>query len=307
MSTRLCLVFVLALCPFGAAQAPTSKASKPQEHAAAQSATPGDTSFFEQPPAGVDEALRQRLNDFYHCYVTGEFRKAYQFVADDSKDTYFESEKTRYKAFKIGRIDYSDNYRKAKVMVAADIDFKFQGQVFATTAPFIANWKFENGNWFWYVVPRKAGDKIDTPFGPMYTQKEEAKDPKQQDQSHGTASGPVSPQQALAQIHAMPTVLDPVVSLNPKNSYSNVMRIVNSSAKPMRIDVKLKETPGLTVSPSTLEIAPRKTGMALFKLDPAQIAGIKERTMVGVVLLVGTGSQMPMQLYVEMIPPAAKH
>jgi hypothetical protein len=302
MSSRFCFVLALALFAKGAEQAPNHPQSHAATNPAAQSANSnGDPAFFSQPPAAVDEALRKRVNDFYRCYVTGEFRKAYEYVADDSKDTYFESEKTRYKAFKVSRIDYTDNYTRAKVMIAADIDFKFQGQVFPTTAPFVANWKFENGNWYWYTVPRASGDKVDSPFGPMYASKDKAGESKSQ-----RSGGPVTASQAIAQMRAMPTVLDPVVSLNSQNRYSNAMRIVNPSAKPMKLQIKVKDTPGLTVSPDALEIAPQKTGQAMFKLSAPQASGIKQRTLVGVGLFVEGASPVPMQLYVEMLPPKPK-
>ena len=47
--------------------------------------------------------------------------------------------------------------------------------------------------------------------------------------------------------------------------------------------------------------------MHVFKLDSPQTRSIKERTLVGVVLLVRDGSPMPMQLYVEMLPPASQN
>ena len=305
MSSHFCFVLALALFLKGAEQAPNHSQgeSGTTVAAAGQSANRnGDPAFFSQPPAGVDEALRKRVDEFYGCYVTGEFRKAYQYVADDSKDTYFESEKTRYKRFKISRIDYADNYTRAKVMIAADIDFKFQGQVFPTTAPFVANWKFENGNWYWYTVARAAGEKVESPFGPMYANKDQ---PTGESKTQGS-SGPVTASQATAQMRAMPTVLDPVVSLNSQNSYSNSMRIVNPSPKPMKLQIKVKDTPGLTVSPDALEIAPQKTGQAIFKLSAPQVSAIRQRTLVGVVLFVEGASPVPMQLYVEMLPPKPK-
>jgi hypothetical protein len=305
MSSRFCFVLAMALFVKGAEQAPNHPQpdARTTAGAAGQSAnSKGDPAFFSQPPAGVDEALRKRVDEFYQCYVTGEFRKAYQDVADDSKDTYFQSEKTRYKAFKIGRIDYTDNYTRAKVMIAADIDFKFQGQVFPTTVPFIANWKFDNGNWYWYTVPRAAGEKVESPFGPMYV----SKDQPTGEAKPQASGGPVTASQAIAQMRAMPTVLDPVVSLNSQNSYSNSMRIINPSPKPMKLQIKVKDTPGLSVSPDALEIAPQKTGQAMFKLSAPQVSGIKQRTLVGVVLFVEGASPVPMQLYVEMLPAKPK-
>src|SRR5690349_19556011 len=41
---------------------------------------------FNRPPAGVDQALRARIHEFFQYHVTQEFRKAEKVVAEDSQD-----------------------------------------------------------------------------------------------------------------------------------------------------------------------------------------------------------------------------
>ncbi|MGC8794691.1 MAG: hypothetical protein ACP5U2_15005, partial [Bryobacteraceae bacterium] len=121
--------------------------------------------LFEKAPPEVDQALRERVKFFYQCHVEGKFRQADQVVAEDSKDAFFAAEKPRYRGFEIVRIVYSDNFTRARVVVAVDTDFMAPGiGRIPVKAPLTSLWKLENGQWWWYV-DRNAGKQ--TPFGPM--------------------------------------------------------------------------------------------------------------------------------------------
>src|ERR1044072_8874593 len=71
-------------------------------------------------PAGVDEALRARITEFYQFHVTGEYRKAEKMVAEDSQDIYYEHNKPKYLSFEIKTIAYAENFTKAKVSVTCE-------------------------------------------------------------------------------------------------------------------------------------------------------------------------------------------
>ncbi len=121
--------------------------------------------LFEKAPPEVDQALRERIRFFYQCHVEGKFRQADQVVAEDSKDAFFAAEKTRYRGFEIVRIVYSDNFTRARAVVAVETDFMAPGLGrMPVKAPLTTLWKLENGQWWWYVDPN-AGKS--TPFGPM--------------------------------------------------------------------------------------------------------------------------------------------
>src|SRR5712692_6584417 len=77
--------------------------------------TPGDR--FNKPPADVDEALRSRIAKFYQAHVDKKFRQADEYVAEDTKDFYYEASKPAYLDFEIKSIAYSDNFTKANVVV----------------------------------------------------------------------------------------------------------------------------------------------------------------------------------------------
>src|SRR5450432_1431595 len=59
---------------------------------------------FNRPPAGVDQALRARITEFYQLHVKGDFRHAEAFVAEDTREFYYSHNKPQYLSFEIGRI-----------------------------------------------------------------------------------------------------------------------------------------------------------------------------------------------------------
>jgi hypothetical protein len=105
-----------------------------------------------KPPADVDQALRERITEFYKYHVSEEYRKAEKLVAEDSQDTYYVSSKPRYLSFEIKTIEYADNFTKAKVSVLCEQ--YFHTPIFAgkpMKSPSTSTWKLENGKWVWYV------------------------------------------------------------------------------------------------------------------------------------------------------------
>lgn len=128
-----------------------------------QAQSPAD--LFTKAPPAVDSALRERVGKFYQAHVDGKFRVADQYVAEDSKDIFFEADKRRCTAFEIARINYSDEFRKAQVVVTCDTEMMIMPVgVQQVKVPISSTWRLENGEWLWYVVPTKEKD---TPFGRM--------------------------------------------------------------------------------------------------------------------------------------------
>jgi hypothetical protein len=108
----------------------------------------------EQAPPDVDRELRARVNAFYQNFVDGSPRKAEAFVAEDTKDWYYNAGKNHYESFKIvGDIKYSDNFTKAVVVVAGKMERLISGQVVVMDVPQETRWKIENGKWCWTYHP----------------------------------------------------------------------------------------------------------------------------------------------------------
>lgn len=118
---------------------------------------------FNKPPADVDQALRARIAAFYDLHVKGEFRKAEALVAEDSKDLYYNSTKTKYLSYDIGRIEYFDNFTRAKATVLCEQYVMlpgFMGKPLKIPMP--STWKLVDGTWYWYLDPESLSM---TPFG----------------------------------------------------------------------------------------------------------------------------------------------
>jgi hypothetical protein len=121
--------------------------------------------FKPKPPARVDAALRSRVQEFFDLHMKGEFRKAEQLVAADTKDFFYKGNKPKYLSFEVSRIDYSANFTKATVVVMCEQYIMMPG--FADhpmKVPTPSTWKLEKGKWYWYVDQDAL---LNTPWGRM--------------------------------------------------------------------------------------------------------------------------------------------
>lgn len=115
-------------------------------------------------PPRVDKALRSRVQFFFQAHVDGKLRLADQVVAPDSKDIFFAMQKSRYFSCEIAKIDYSDNFKRAKATMMCEEEFMMigAGRV-KLKMPRFSDWKIVHGKWYWYVDPNQPRP---TPFGP---------------------------------------------------------------------------------------------------------------------------------------------
>ncbi len=122
--------------------------------------------LFEKAPAEIDEALRSRVTNFYQLHVEGKFRAADEFVAEDSKDEYFNADKTRCRSFDIMKISYTENFTRASVVITCDTDFMMPmaAAPIPVKRPISSKWKTMDGQWMWYVDP-VSNEPVATPFG----------------------------------------------------------------------------------------------------------------------------------------------
>ncbi|HTS62338.1 MAG TPA: hypothetical protein VMH28_09945 [Candidatus Acidoferrales bacterium] len=120
---------------------------------------------FNRPPAAVDSALRERIREFYDLHVQGKFRQADDLVAEDSKDYYFNSAKPKYLSYEIARIDYSDEFTRAKAVIMCEMYIMMPGfNDKPVKMPTPSAWKLVDGKWYWYVDQAALRN---SPFGRM--------------------------------------------------------------------------------------------------------------------------------------------
>jgi hypothetical protein len=117
-------------------------------------------------PEGTNEALRARVSAFYQAFVEGKFRKADEYVAEDSKETFFAMEKKPYKAFEVMDLYYTPDFTTAKVITKVTTELHTPRINNMQMQPVVQTfWKKENGTWSWF---QPTGTRtMDTPFGKM--------------------------------------------------------------------------------------------------------------------------------------------
>jgi hypothetical protein len=118
--------------------------------------------FAQDAPQEVDQALRARVTEFLQDHVDGNFRKAFEYVADDTKDYYFSAQKTQYKSFRLDKIDYSKDFTKAEVEATVEHSWTFRGQTLPVKSPMVMTWVLEGGKWYWHY---DAMSEAPTPMG----------------------------------------------------------------------------------------------------------------------------------------------
>ncbi len=116
------------------------------------------TSAQQQPaaPPEVEQALRARVTQFLQYHVEGNFRKAYDMVAEDTKDQYFGSGKAQLLGFKIDDIKFTDNFTKASVIATMSKTVNVAGTDIPVSMPSTITWKIENNKWVWYAEAKSA-------------------------------------------------------------------------------------------------------------------------------------------------------
>lgn len=122
---------------------------------------------LKKAPNGLEEALRQRVANFYQSLVDKRFRDAEDMMLQESRAIFYEMQKTKYEGFRIEEIKYNDDYSEAEVLVALDYLFVSPrvGRM-NQVLPAWGNWKYQDGQWWFYY---KKVTSRDSPFGGKWT------------------------------------------------------------------------------------------------------------------------------------------
>jgi hypothetical protein len=142
-------------------------APKPVPSSAAASQASGTGSAKTAAPVSavtVEQALRARATQYLQATQAGNFSKAYELVAPDSKDYFLTQAKTKPMEVKIERIEIAKNGRVATVtslqkrvitlgMIQEKVDQSISDE-----------WKLVSGRWYWSHNP--DNDVFMTPMGP---------------------------------------------------------------------------------------------------------------------------------------------
>ncbi len=237
--------------------------------------------LFKKAPPDVDEALRARISKFYQAQVDGHPRQSEQYVAEDSKDYFFEMRKPRILAFEIRQIDYTDNFTKATVITFAQLYVKFPGfDKKPLSMPVKTLWKVVDGQWYWYIDPETVND---TPFG--------------KSSSSGPATAPggtipdisqgPSPEALYQQVRADKQ------NVRLKSGVASSDQVTISSRLPGTITLRLQasDIPGVEIKLDRTQLKHGESATLAFHAEPRP--GVSRRPFTAVVVVVPINLAIP--------------
>jgi hypothetical protein len=218
------------------------------------------TDLFTKAPPDVDEALRSRISKFYQAQVDGKARQAEQYVAEESKDYYYEMGKPKYLSHEIRQIYYSDNFTKAKAVVVVEMHIMIPG--FPNTpmpVPLPTTWKLVNGQWYWYIDPDTGST---TPFGKM----------KFGSSTEGTADHGLPPDLSKGpdteSLWKRVSVDKQTVRLKSAEASSDQVTISNQLPGVVSLRLQPPEVPGLRIKLDRQELKTGEKASLSFRFEP---------------------------------------
>lgn len=223
--------------------------------ACAQAFAESPTAVFEKAPPQVENPLRERIAKFFEAHIAGKFRLAEQVVHEDSQEIFYNSQKQKYIGYEIVKIVYSDNFSKASVITAVELDWVTTrlGKV-RVKPPMKTLWKMDNGQWWWYAEPQKDWE---TPFGRMTP----GKDPDKAAVPKWT----LDPSAVLNQVKVSKTEIK-LVSHEKSEDFAE---ITNGMPGNLTLELEKKSyAPGLEISLSKTALAQGETARVAFRYDP---------------------------------------
>jgi len=225
------------------------------------------TQTLDRPPQDVDDALRARITKFYDFHVAAKFRQAEQLIAEESKDDFYVLSKPELKSFKIGNIEYSENFTKAKVIIVGSMPVLLPmagGKIM--DMPFASYWKTENGVWCWYY--NKVASRH-TPFGDIKAE------PEAKSGDHPT-SLPAPPVISISSLQSALRIDKTRVDLIAGKPQT--INVTNSLPGPASLSVSCPNKPlaetGITASFDKKDLKGNDTAALTLSVDPAAAVGL---------------------------------
>ena len=243
--------------------------------------------LFTKAPPDVDEALRSRISKFYQAQVDGHPRQSEQYVAEDSKDYFFEMRKPRILSYEIGQIDYADNFTKATVLTKAQLYVKFPGfDKKPLSMPVKTQWKVVDGQWCWYIDPDTLND---TPFGKMSTS---GPAPAAGGILPDISQGP-NPESLYRQVRADKQ------SVRHKSRKASTDQVTISSHLPGAITLRLQanDIPGVKITLDRTQLKPGESATLSFQAEPRP--GVSRGAFTAVVVVAPINLAIPIHAAFE--------
>ena len=118
-----------------------------------------------QPPKDVDSALRARVAAFYTLLVKHDYRRAEEFVAPDTRDSYYEREKPRYLSFEVTSVKWSQDFTSAEVVMKVLMPGFMPENPKPMEEPVKGVWRLIDGGWYWAPPKVTVTDLVKSMYG----------------------------------------------------------------------------------------------------------------------------------------------
>jgi hypothetical protein len=246
--------------------------------------------------AGASEAaLRARIKGFYQTQVEGKFRQGDEFVAPDSKDSYFEMEKERLLSFEIQKVSLRDNNTRAEATVICEVNKGMpMGGTYRLKIPRVTFWKLIRGSWYWYTVQTSY---VETPFGRV--KKPETGAPGAD--APGAESLPKGP--GVNDVLGRVVAEQNAVRLHDSEPSTGEVMIKNSMTGSIRLTPQPFEIPGLEMKLEKDLLGVNERTKVLFSYTPPE-KGAKPAKVV-YIQVEPTGEMIPVQVVFTPAAPVA--
>ncbi len=215
---------------------------------------------FPSGPADLEQALRERVSEFYSYFKLGRFRDTEKLVAEESRDAYYAMNKGRILGFEIKSVDFTtEDFREAKVLVSCLTMVPLLGSK-PLPMPIQSHWKQLEGEWYMYLKPRNPGDDFPSPMGMMRFSKDATGAPLV-----NPGQGPTL--ESLKTMYEVST-LELQFQSGSEQPVTQTIRVANRSPGPLTLERYTRDFAGLEVSFEAEEIPPGEETTISFVYQP---------------------------------------
>jgi hypothetical protein len=254
----------------------------------------GAGDLFNRAPAGVEEAARARVTQYFTFQMEGKFRQAEALVCEAGRDAYYDMEKTRWRSFEIIKTTFEDDFQTAKVVVLLGTTMNTPQGALDANYPYVSTWKLEAGNWCFFIDPVRALSR-ETPFGTMNAGPGDGRG------GAGGGSPFVTQEQVLASLKKGVRASTQEVLLSSYEKSSAQVEIVNNLNGQIEMQVTHAPRKGLSVKLERPALGPNSSTMLRLDYDPPDPSAKDELDLV--IRISPSGQTIPVKVNFS-VPPS---
>lgn len=215
-------------------------------------------SRINKPPAGVEEALRDRVTKFFQLQSEGKFRQGESYVCDESKDAYYDAFKNKWTSVKVVSITWEDSFQTGKVLMSLGTELKTLGGSIPAQYPLTTVWKVQSNHWCYFVPPVDT-TQVPSPFGTMK--------PGPTAGDGGLATNRKAPPTS-SDIARMVGITKSELHVKADEQSTDSLEVINGLPGSLRLEIHAPEFPGLQWTLSKAELKEKEKAILTVTYKP---------------------------------------